>query len=239
MKAVILNSGVGKRLRPLTRHVPKALIKIGGKTLLGYQIDSLISCNIKDIIMTTGPFEKKIRKYMKTKYPTVNVVYVWNPKCRTTNYIYSMWLTKKLVDDDIILIHGDLFFERRLLERLVEEKSVNCVPVNKNIKAPEKDFKAVIENNRVIKIGVEFSGRNAFFSAPLYKFSKSDFMLWLNEIEKFVKDGKLRIYAETAFNEISNKILLCPLYFTEEYCLEIDTVKDLEAANAHHVLSSF
>jgi len=239
MKAVILNSGVGKRLRPLTRYNPKALIKIGSKTLLGYQIDSLISCNIKDIIMTTGPFENKIKKYMKTKYPTVNVVYVWNPKYRTTNYIYSMWLTKKLVDDDIILIHGDLFFEKRLLERLVEEKCANCVPVNKNIKAPEKDFKAVIENNRVIKIGVEFSGRNAFFSAPLYKFSKSDFSLWLNEIEKFVKDGKWRIYAETAFNEISNKILLCPLYFTEEYCLEIDTEKDLETANAHHVLSAF
>jgi len=70
--------------------------------------------------------------------------------------------------------------------------------VNKEIRPPpEKDFKAVIENNRVTKIGVEFSGRNAFFSAPLYKFSKSDFLLWLNEIEKSIKKGDLRIYAES------------------------------------------
>ena len=104
--------------------------------------------------------------------------------------------------------------------------------MNRKIKPPEKDFKAVIENNRVIEIGVEFFGRNAFFSAPLYKFSKSDFKHWLNEIEKIVKKGYLKIYAESVFNEISNKIVLRPLYFTEEICLEIDTKEDLEVARS-------
>ena len=153
-----------------------------------------------------------------------------NPKYRTTNYIYSMWLAKGLIDDDVILFHGDLLFERRLLERLVDEKCANCILVNKKVKAPEKDFKAVIENNRVVKIGVEFSGRNAFFSTPLYKFSKSDFLYWLNEIEKFVEKGDLKIYAESVFNEISDKVILRPLYFAEEICLEIDTKEDLEVA---------
>jgi phosphoenolpyruvate phosphomutase len=183
--------------------------------------------------MTTGPFENKIKKYLKNEYPDLNVSYVKNPKYRTTNYIYSMWLTKRLIDDDIILIHGDLLFERKLLERLISEKHANCVLVNKEIKPPpEKDFKAIIENGRVIKIGVEFSGENTYFSAPLYKFSKPDFLYWLNEIEKFVKKGDLKIYAESVFNEISNKILLRPLYFTKEFCMEIDTKEDLEIARS-------
>lgn len=230
MKALILASGIGKRLRPLTYDIPKLLLKIGDKTILDYQIDNLISCNIRNIIITTGPFEDKIKMHVKSKYPDVNVLYVNNPKYESTNYIYSMWLTKALIDDDIILLHGDLVFDRKLLERLIDEKSVNCVLVNRKMKAPEKDFKAVIENNRVVKIGVEFSGANAFFSAPLYKFSMSNFLRWLDKIEKFIERGNIKRYAEDAFNEISDKLILRPLYFDDELCREIDTMEDLEKA---------
>ena len=59
MKAIILASGEGKRLRPLTDNLPKPLIKIGDKTILGHQLDNLIRCHIRDIIITTGPFEDK------------------------------------------------------------------------------------------------------------------------------------------------------------------------------------
>jgi len=230
MKAIILASGIGKRLRPLTYDIPKPLLKIGDKTILEYQIDNLISCNIRNIIITAGPFADKIKKHVKEKYPEIEVSYVNNPKYETTNYIYSMWLTKELIDDDIILLHGDLVFDKKLLEKLINEKNINCVLVNKKIQAPEKDFKAVIGNNRVVKIGVEFFGENAFFSAPLYKFSKSDFLCGLDEIENFIKRGDTKSYAEDAFNKISDKVILHPLYFDKELCMEIDTMEDLNIA---------
>ena len=172
----------------------------------------------------------KIKEYVKEKYPDLEVSYVNNPKYETTNYIYSMWLTKGLIDDDIILLHGDLVFEKKLLERLIKKKYENCVLVNRKIKPLKKDFKAVIENNRMVKIGVEFSGENAFFSAPLYKFSKSDFLCWLDETEKFIRREDVNSYAEDAFNEISDKVMLHPLYSDEEFCMEIDTMEDLEIA---------
>ena len=230
MKALILASGIGRRLQPLTNDKPKPLLKIGDKTILDYQIDNLIGCNITNLIITTGPFEDKIKKHVKEKYPEIEVSYVNNPKYKTTNYIYSMWLTKELIDDDIILLHGDLLFDEKLLERLINENCGNCVLVNRKMKAPEKDFKAVIENDRVIKIGVEFSGENAFFSAPLYKFSKLDFLYWLDEIEKFIEKGDVKSYAEGAFNKISDRIILRPLYFDDELCTEIDMMEDLEMA---------
>ena len=214
----------------MTQNKPKALLEIGGKALLGHQLDSLIDCGISDVIMTTGPFEDKIKQHVETGYPDVNVAYVKNPQYLTTNYIYSMWLAKSLVADDVVLFHGDLFFDTLLLKRLVNSKDSNCVLVNQKIEPPAKDFKAVIENNQVTKVGVEFSGGNAFFCAPLYKFSRTDFMSWLNRIGQFVKRGDLKVYAENAFNEISDSIILRPLYFDEEICLEIDTKDDLELA---------
>jgi len=50
MKVLILASGAGKRLRPLTYDIPKPLIRIGNKTILDYQMDNLIGCGIGNII---------------------------------------------------------------------------------------------------------------------------------------------------------------------------------------------
>lgn len=229
MKAIILASGIGKRLLPLTKDIPKSMIKINDKTLIERQLDSLIKEKIKDIIITTGLFEEKLKYFLKDKYQDLNLSYINNPQFDTTNYIYSLWLTKDLIDDDIILIHGDLVFDEKLLKKLVE-KNENLVLVKKEGKIPTKDFKAVIENGKIEKIGVEFFSKNAFPSMPMYRFTKEDFKRWMREIENEIKNGNLNIYAEDAFNKISDEVILRPLYFNKEVCMEIDTKEDLEKA---------
>jgi len=56
MKAIILAAGVGSRLRPLTNRIPKALIKIQGKTILDYQISNYLNAGLKedDIYVVVG-----------------------------------------------------------------------------------------------------------------------------------------------------------------------------------------
>jgi len=229
MKAIILASGIGKRLQPLTNDKPKPLIKLVDKTILEHQLDILEKCKIKNVIITTGPFEEQIKMFLKDKYSYFTFSFVQNPQYDTTNYIYSLWLTKDLIDDDIVLIHGDLVFNEKILKKMINTNG-NLVSVNKKIEVPEKDFKAVIRNGRVIKIGVDFFGKNTFFSLPLYKFCQKDFLIWMHEMEKEIRTGNLNIYAEDAFNKISDKIMLKPLYFDEEFCMEIDTIEDLKYA---------
>jgi phosphoenolpyruvate phosphomutase len=238
VKALILASGKGERLYPVTKEIPKPLVEIWNRAILGIQLDNLIGCGLKDVIITTGSFEGKIKEYVKEKYPNINVSYVNNPRYKATNYIYTMWLTREFIDEDIILLHGDLLFEKKLLERMIDEKG-NRVLVNKKIEVPEKDFKAVIVNDRVIKIGIEFIGKNAFACLPMYKFSKSDFLFWLNECEQYIGKGEVNIYAENVFNDISDELLIYPLYFNDELCMEIDTKEELEIAEriwARHLL---
>ena len=119
--------------------------------------------------------------------------------------------------------------DEKLLKKLVEKKE-NRVLVNKKAKIPKKDFKAVIEHEKVIKIGVNFFSENAYLTMPMYKLFKKDFLVWMKEIESEVKIGNLNIYAEDAFNKISNEITLKPLYFNNELCMEIDTINDLKNA---------
>jgi len=230
MKALILNSGVGKRMKPITNEIPKCLVKLNGNTILGYQIESLIKVGIGEIIMTTGPFDEKIKSFMSENFPHVKVKYIKNEKYETTNYIYSLWLTKGHIDDDIILLHGDTVFEQELLNRLIKCKNKNCVLINNKIELPQKDFKAQIIDGKIKRIGVDVFAENSFFLAPLYKFSKEDFLIWMNEIENFIKGGEVNKYAEDAFNEIHYKIDLHPTFFGEEFCMEIDTADDLKIA---------
>lgn len=230
MKAMLLNSGVGKRLRPFTNQNPKCLTLVNGETILEHEIKHLLHYGIKDVLITTGPFEEKIKEIIKGKFPEVNAVYVRSDKPDSTNYIYSMWLARDLIDDDILLMHGDMVFDRKLLGRLLDSDFDNCVLVNNKIKVPEKDFKCRIKDNNIKIIGVNVFGKDAFFLAPVYKFSKDDFNAWLREIEKFVKEGNVIVYAEDAFNNISDQIKLYPIYYGDEFCMEIDNFEDLEIA---------
>ncbi len=229
MKVILLNAGMGKRLGYLTKNNPKCLVKINDKdTILDYQLKKIVKSNLKNIIMPTGPFEDKIKKYVKTNYPTLKVQYIHNPLYYKTNYIYSIYLIKDIIDDDVILLHGDLIFSNILLDEIINSKDFNCVLVNKEIPPPEKDFKALIIDEKIVQIGVNVSGSNSAFLAPLYKLTKQFFNVWLNQIEKFINKNRVNCYAEDALNEILNKLILKPFYFTNQICKEIDDIKDLE-----------
>ena len=54
VKVVILGAGQGKRLLPLTAEVPKALLDIGGRSLIGRQIDAFATCGVTEFVVVTG-----------------------------------------------------------------------------------------------------------------------------------------------------------------------------------------
>lgn len=65
MKAMIFAAGLGTRLRPLTDTLPKALIPIGGKTLLQWQIEKLKRAGITDIAINIHHFAEQIIRFVE------------------------------------------------------------------------------------------------------------------------------------------------------------------------------
>jgi phosphoenolpyruvate phosphomutase len=232
MKAIILNSGVGKRMGAYSRQNPKCLIEImENETILSRQIQLLTRNGIDEVIMTTGPFEEKIKRYLNINFPKVDILLINNPKYSITNYIYSIYLIpRELINENIILMHGDMVFEDDILKNVINSLYHNCVLVNKKIQVPNKDFKGKIEDGKVKEIGVDLFGPNCFLLMPLYKLSKNSFLKWMDEIENFINEGKTTVYAENALNMISDELIISPLYFEDELCMEIDTVEDLRLA---------
>jgi NDP-sugar pyrophosphorylase family protein len=65
MKAMVLAAGLGTRLRPFTDHQPKALVEVGGRTLLEITLNRLKVFGIEDVIVNVHHFSGAILDYLK------------------------------------------------------------------------------------------------------------------------------------------------------------------------------
>ena len=66
-KAIILGAGFGKRMRPITRKIPKPLVKINGVTLLENSIIFLSSLGVKHIVVNAHHLHKEVVRFIKRK----------------------------------------------------------------------------------------------------------------------------------------------------------------------------
>ncbi len=231
MKALILNSGMGTRMAPLTDRQPKCLTELSpGETILSRQLRQLAEAGVEEAVVTTGPFPGQLEEYCESLNLPLRLTFVRNPDYRSTNYIYSIYLARGYLEDDLLLLHGDLVFESEVL-RLSLESEGSSVAVSSTAPLPEKDFKAVVREGRVEKVGVEFFG-HAQAAQPLYHLKKADWLVWLDRIVRFCEEGQRSCYAEKALNEVTDACALYPLDVRNMLCGEVDQPEDLAAVTA-------
>ncbi|MBP3197648.1 MAG: iron-containing alcohol dehydrogenase, partial [Butyrivibrio sp.] len=229
MKALILNSGMGTRMGVLAADQPKCMTEVwGAQTIIQRQLEQLYEYGITEVVITTGAHDEVLQDYIKSLSLPMNIVFVYNEKFRETNYIYSIYCAKEYLHDEIILMHGDLVFENTVLELLINSKK-SCMAVSSTLQLPKKDFKAVLDGDRIKKIGIDFFD-NSVAAQPAYYLKRQDWELWLSEIEKYCESGdeaKRKCYAENAFNNISDNCELYTLDVGDMLCNEVDTPEDL------------
>ena len=232
MKALILNSGLGRRMGVLTSEHPKCMTEVSAQeTILSRQLYQIAEAGIEEVVMTTGLFDQVLEQYCKSLDLPLAYTFVKNPVYDKTNYIYSIYCAReKLKDDDLLLMHGDLVFENRVLDQVLASED-SCMTVSSTVPLPEKDFKAVIHDNRIEKVGIEFF-EDAMAAQPLYKLKKKDWKIWLDRIETFCEREETSCYAENAFNEVSDQCLIRPLDVEDSLCAEIDNPDDLKHVSA-------
>ena len=64
MKAMILAAGRGERMRPLTDHVPKPLLAVGGKPLIQHHIEKLKAAGITELVINHAWLGHKLVAYL-------------------------------------------------------------------------------------------------------------------------------------------------------------------------------
>lgn len=227
MKCIILNSGMGTRLEELTENNPKSLVKLhNNETILSRAISIISNFEIDEFIITTGYLDDVLRNYIDVNFPDFNFTYVHNPFYDKTNYIKSIDLIPD-IDDDIILLHGDLVFNQKTAEKVINSNT-SCVVIDSTINIPKDDFKAKIEDDIVKYISVDYFENDAVACQPFYKLKNKDWKTWKNKIRDFCENGKTNVYAENALNELTNDINIYALDLEGLLCMEVDNKNDLK-----------
>ena len=116
--ALLLAAGSGNRLRPVTDDQPKCLTEVDGIPILERLVDALCQQGFQRLVVVVGYLEDKVRQFLGDQNSGLSIEYVVNPRYRTTNNLYSLWLAREAIQESLLLIESDLLFEPSLLNDL-------------------------------------------------------------------------------------------------------------------------
>lgn len=226
MKAIIFNSGLGHRMgdETKTHHKSMTVLK-DGETIFYRQLRILSAEGVKDFIITTGPFEEQL-KAEAAKFPECNFTFVRNEIYDKTNYIYSMFLARDFIDDDMLFLHGDLVFNRKLAHDMIQCPEKSCATVNFKKALPEKDFKGRVQGGKVVEVSIKIFDEDCFAFQPFYKLEKAAASAWVGKVVEFIHKGEDKCYAENALNEIFPALNVRAFSYENYYIDEIDNMED-------------
>ena len=117
-----------------------------------------------------------------------------------------------------------------MLEQVIASP-VSCMAVSTTLPLPDKDFKAVVKDGKVLKVGVEFFD-SAVEAQALYHLKRENWRLWLDRICAFCEAGNTGVYAENALNALDGAADIHALDAGDLLCAEIDNPEDLAAVSA-------
>ena len=238
MKAVILAAGMASRLRPLTEHTPKCLLKVGERSLLQRSIDALKNNGILDYVIVTGYLHEMIKTFVAEEYgSSINVTFIQNEVFDSTNNIYSLWLARPEAEgEEILLLDSDLLYDPEIIARVLADDAENVLTLIRH-DLGEEEMKVVLdkENGTITEIsktcnplnaageslGIEKMGRE--YTSALYK-----------ELEPMMNEEHLEnVFYERAFERLLAKGHTYNVVdVTELFSCELDTVEDFENAKA-------
>jgi len=229
MNAVILAAGIGSRLRPITDTVPKCLVKVSGIPILQYQIEAYTKAGVEKIIIVTGYLSDQVRHYLRSiAIDPSHVLLIENPDYLRTNNMYSLWLTKDWINDDLLLSNGDVIFDHQIIQAIHKADSGNYVVVDRG-KYIEESMKVVVVDEYIVNISKTISPEDAYAtSIDLYRLNKKATSSLFSIIEEnYILKDKLNLWTEVALKDLFEYELIKPFDINQRRWIEIDTLTDL------------
>jgi len=147
MKAVIPVAGIGKRLRPHTFTIPKALLNVAGKPILGHIVDSLIDMGVDELIPIIGYKGELIKEYLEKNFD-IPMKFVEQEDPR--GIAHAVALTRDYAyDSELIIILGDTIIDT---DFSAIPKAGDYVLGVREVEDPNRFGICVLEDSKIKKI---------------------------------------------------------------------------------------
>jgi NDP-sugar pyrophosphorylase family protein len=223
MKALILAGGYGKRLRPLTEEVPKPLIEVAGKPILGWQIELYKRHGIKEIVLAVGHLKEKMieRVGSGSKYG-VRIVYVVEDEPLGTGGAIKNAEAALKGEEMFAVSNGDVITNldvSKLCKALEESDAVAAMSL---VPLPSPYGIVLTDESGRVK---EFKEKPKL---PDYWINAGIYCMRPEIFEYLPESGDIE---KTAFPQLAKEGKLIAVKYPEAFWKSIDNFKDLEEAN--------
>jgi len=118
MKAILLAAGLGSRLGPLTKNLPKAAIKLGSQSLVQRAVKFARQTGVEGIVVVGGYNSHKVWEALDKQ----NIVAIENPDYRKGN-LYTLAAAREYLEGDFVLMNIDHLYPSHLARMINETES--------------------------------------------------------------------------------------------------------------------
>ena len=222
MKAIIMAAGVGKRLQALNINKPKCLITVGSETLIRRSVNLLVNKGISDITVIVGFMAHLIRNELNN-----DVVYFENPDFISTNSIKSLWYAKDLLEDNVLLLNGDLYYEHVILDYAINQTNP-VVMLADSTRIDNADYRFSFSGDQINQFGKHLTNHETDGEyVGIVRIDQSFIKTFKDALEEMIISGKSNIWWEDVLYSFIEKRI--PIHYFDvagTFWSEVDTLQD-------------
>jgi choline kinase len=229
---VLLVAGEGKRLLPLTRHIPKCLLSLGKLTILERTLLSFAAIGVKQVRLVVGYLADVIKNKIGNVFADMGIEYVHNDIYESTNSMYSLFLGLHGINNGVWVVEGDVVFSQEILS-LSLNKSISWF-VDSVKKDQDGSYIRVDDSGRAIALEIlsDESTEREFFlkSVGILHLQPEGVNCIYKWLQAGVDANQLNVYYDCILARHLHEIWVETVDIRGKPWFEIDTVEDWQQA---------
>lgn len=158
MKAIMLAAGAGVRMDPEPTGPPKVLLRFGGTTLLERHIEILRGFGIEELVVGVGYQAQAIEREIARLGAQGFVRTVFNPRFREGSLLTLLSLRQAMAGGEVLLMDGDVLYDRRLMARLVDSRHANCFILDRDFEPGDEPVKLCLRDGGIVEFHKQIDG---------------------------------------------------------------------------------
>jgi choline kinase len=208
---MVLAAGAGRRLRPDTDALPKALLPVrGDTTILDISLSNLAEAGLRDVTIVVGFAASEVhkRKSRLEEQHGVSLTLVHNDRAEEWNNAYSLWLARDFFSEGVLLVNGDtvhpVSVEQTLLTALATADITLAVDTVKKLAdeemkvtlGPEGTLATITKNMDPAQAYGEYIGATLIHSQAAKPLADALEATWRRDPNLYYEDGYAQYVAD-------------------------------------------
>jgi len=159
LKGIILSAGQGRRLLPLTKNLPKCLLRIEGRSVLEWQLRMLAAADVRQVVVVVGFGAAEVERELADMAPSgMQVRTLFNERYDRADNLVSCAAASSEMQEDFLLLNGDTLADSKVVARLLASPDAPvAMVVARKDEYDADDMKVSRAGTRVVRVGKDIA----------------------------------------------------------------------------------